>query len=180
MQPQQAGQSDAHLIPRNDGVNKTLVLQILSRLKVIRQLFAQCLFNDTTPREPDQGLGFSKDQISQHGEAGCDPTCGGMRQQWHVKQLRVSVALQRTGDFGHLHKAEHPLLHASTAGGTNNQQRQAFLRRHLNEASDHISLVYEVQLNYEHSFKDQMDQKMSELEKDHQVSEVEAKEESSK
>ena len=35
------------------------------------------------------------------------------------------VAFQGTGDLGHLHQAEHALLHAGAAGGTHDQHRVA-------------------------------------------------------
>ena len=46
------------------------------------------------------------------------------------------MTLQGSGDFGHLHQAQHPLLHASPPGGTHDQQRKLALGAFLHQTGD--------------------------------------------
>ena len=97
-------------------------LEVFRRLKPLRQLLAQGLLDHPPPREANEGLGLGQDQIAQHGETGGHPSGGGVGEQGQVEQPRPPVPLQGTGDFGHLHQAEHPFLHAGSPRGTHHHQ----------------------------------------------------------
>jgi len=49
------------------------------------------------------------------------------------------MALKRSGDLGHLHQAEHPLLHAGTTRGADDQQRKLLGRGPLDQTRDPLA-----------------------------------------
>jgi hypothetical protein len=81
MQAKERSQRAAELGSGNDGVNKTVVLKIFSRLKVIGQFLAQRLFDHPTASETNQGFGLSQNQIAQHGKTGGNTPGGWVSEQ---------------------------------------------------------------------------------------------------
>ena len=106
------GQRRFQLGARHDRVDEAVVLQVFGSLEIFRQFFPQGLFDHAPTGKANQGFWFGQDQIPQHCETGCDAAGGGVGEQWHVKQPLLAMAFQRSGNLGHLHEAEHPLLHA--------------------------------------------------------------------
>ena len=127
MHLQQARQSAAQLGARNDGVNKPVVLEVFRGLEVVGQFFAQGLLNHAAAGEANQGFGLGQDQIAEHREAGGHATGGGVGEQGDVEQFSGPVPLQRAGDLGHLHQAQHALLHAGTTAGADHKHGQLLL-----------------------------------------------------
>ena len=56
----------------------------LAALKSLWQLLPDGLFNNSRPGESNQGSGFGKVQVSQHGEAGGNATGGRIGQNRNV------------------------------------------------------------------------------------------------
>ena len=46
---------------------------------------------------------------------------------------------ERPAGLGHLHQAEHPFVHARSAAGGNDDQRQSFFRRGFNQAGEFLT-----------------------------------------
>ena len=94
MEAQKRCQCALELCTRHDCVNKSVLLQIFSSLKIVGKFLPQGLFDDSSTCETDQSLGFSEDQITEHGKTRCDPTGSGMGEQRHVKHTRFAMAFQ--------------------------------------------------------------------------------------
>ncbi len=101
--------------------------QKLRSLETLRQFLADGLLDDSGPGKTHQRPGFRHDHIPQHGKAGGDAACGGVRKYGTVQKPGLPQLLDSGGGFGHLHQGHNTLLHPCPAGTAKNKHRQLIL-----------------------------------------------------
>src|SRR4051812_42300127 len=103
------------LFSRDNGINQSMLKQKLGGLKSRRQLRLCCVLDHSRSGEPDHRSGFGEDQIADAGIAGHHSRGGWMGEHTDIRQSAFRVIGEGGASFGHLHQAEHALIHARSA-----------------------------------------------------------------
>src|SRR5206468_394997 len=113
----------AQLLPVNNPVDETVLQQELRGLKTIGNIGLDGLANDIGPCEPNQSLGFCKDNIAEGRKARHRASHGRIGQH---RDEEASMPIEiREGGAGlrHLHQGEDPLIHASPSTGSTDENK---------------------------------------------------------
>ena len=136
MKLQHPDQGVAQLVAGHHLIHKAVLQLELAALEPGGQLFADGLLNDAGPGKADQRPRLGQHDVAQACKAGGHAAGGGVGEHADVQPASGGKALDGGAGLGHLHQAENALLHAGTAAGREDDQRQAFGCGVLHRAGD--------------------------------------------
>ena len=115
----------------HDHVDHAMIEQIFAGLEIVRQFFADGVFDHPAAGKGQRGARFGQMQIAKQRIA-CHHAAGGRVGQHHdIGQTGIFQPLHAHGHLGHLHQREDTLLHARAAAGGENDIGAVVLDRRL-------------------------------------------------
>jgi hypothetical protein len=82
MQPNQLSDRLFQLSPWDDFIDEAFLEGVFGGLEIVREFFAEGLFDDASAGKADRRFGFSENDIAQHGKTSNYAASGGMSQNW--------------------------------------------------------------------------------------------------
>ena len=111
----QLGDRASQVAAVHDPIDEAMLQEEFTGLKTLGQLDAHRLFDDSGAGKPDQGLGFSDNDVTERGEAGSNPAHGRMSEYADEQAAVLAVTPQSSGDLRHLHQREDSFMHSRPA-----------------------------------------------------------------
>src|SRR6516162_2460875 len=117
---EQRNQRHTQLFAMDDLVNKAMFLKEFGRLEPSWKFLLGCFLYYTGTGEADHAFWFGQNDIPERCEAGHNTGGGRMSEHRDIRQSGLSMPGESSAGFGHLHEAEHALIHPSAARSRNN------------------------------------------------------------
>ena len=128
-----------HASARCHRIIRAHLRHIVSTLKPFGKPLFDGLLDHAGAGKPDQRFRFCNDDITEHGEAGCDAAKRWIGENRDEGDTRIAESPDRRRRFGHLHEGEHALLHSRATRGRDDDQRRPCFTRGLSSNENFLA-----------------------------------------